>query len=287
VAETAFLTAVQTYLGLRNLTPAPKSIGIVEPEDASELPAVVLSLDETARAGTGLGEKTSLITDGILEWQATIDLANPVLPEEPTFRLLSDDRTVLTLPHGGLIKSDGTPGPLTSSDLTVSVGGTNRVVVITTPIGTTVQGDPVTGQLTFGSALPLTGNVQVTYFLGQWERRVTRITGVLRVDVFGANSADVSALTNATTEALLLPRAKTDIRNLLALNLISLSSVAPRATSVARRRSARFAFSFEHVNDEPDSSGGIIRLIPVTTRLSVASVDAAGAVHTTITTIIE
>ncbi len=288
VAETAFLRALQAYLGTRSLVPTPNLIGIVEPETVPQLPAVVLSLDETMRSGTGLGEKSALVTDGILPWQASIDLESPVLPEEPTFSLLSADRKVLTLPHGGLVRANGTLGPLDTGDLTVKVKGTTRGVVTTFPPTTThVFGNPSTGQLTFATALPATGIVDVTYFLGQWERRTTRITGVLRVDVFGATADDVGALNDAVTSALLLPRAKADVHNLIALGPISFSSIAPKGTGIANKRTARFAFIYEQVIDEPESSGGIIRLIPVTTQLSVASVDAAGAVHTTITSIIE
>ena len=53
-----------------------------------------------------------------------------------------------------------------------------------------------------------------------------------------------------------------------------------------RRRSAQFHFAFELEINRPDSSGGIIQRIPITTRLSVATADlATGSVQTTLVTI--
>jgi hypothetical protein len=280
-AETAFLTAVATYLGAGTLSPAPKSIGIAEPEHANELPAVVLWLEQTSRAGGGVGERSALITDSVLPWQATIDLADPVLPEDPSFRLLSDDRTVLTLPHGGLVKQDGSSGALTAADLTVTVAGASRSVVNVAPVNGQVRADPLVGQLTFGQPLPPTGPVVTSYFLGQWERRVSRISGTLSVDIYGADAGAVTTLTDGVLGALLPEGARPDINGLKALALASLSSIAPKV-SVARKRSASFAFVYEHQIDQPDSSGGIIRQIPIATDLEVASVDAAGAVQTSI-----
>ncbi len=283
-AETTFLTAIGAYLGASTLAPVPRSIGIAEPENAAGLPAVVLWLEQTSRAGSGLGEKSELITNGALPVPVTIDLANPVLASDPTFRLLSANRQVLILPHGGQVRSDGTEGPLTGADLHVTVAGTARTVVTAPPVGTQVQGDPVLGQLTFGAPLPATGIVAVSYFLSQWERRTSRVGGILDVDVFGADAATTTSLIQGVVDALVLPSVRTDIHGLETLGPISLSSIGQKANA-ARKCSARFAFVYEQEINQPDSSGGIIRQIPVTTDLSVGSVDAAGAVQTTVVTI--
>lgn len=287
MAANAFLAAVRAYLQGAGLSPAPALIGNAEPVRANEMPAVVLSLEETDNAGTGVGERAALITDGALPWQAAIDLANPVLPEEPTFRLLNEARTVLTLPHGGLVRQDGSAGPLAAADLAVTVAGASRPVVTGPPAGPQVQADPLVGQLTFGSALPATGLVEARYFLGQWEQRLARLAGFLRVDVCATQDEVVSGLSERVVEVLMDPRARREIRRLHQMDLAALSSISPRQGQMnLRRRSARFRFAFEQEINRPESSGGIIRRIPVTTRLSVATADlATGSVQTTLVSI--
>ncbi len=99
-----FLRVISDYLQAgAALTPAPKTVGIADPVGAADMPAVVLSLNRVRPLGNGLGERSALITDGALPVKAVIDLANPILPEEPSFRLLNPDRTELVLPHGGLV----------------------------------------------------------------------------------------------------------------------------------------------------------------------------------------
>ncbi len=287
MAETEFLSAVETYLAAAELTPPPAAVGVAEPDSVAGLPAVVLSLEASERAGNGLGERSALITGSVLPWEVSIDLANPVLPEDPSFSLLNPGRTVLALPHGGLVRRDGGAGPLAAGDLSVSVDGVPRPVVAGLPAGAEVGADPTVGQLTFGSALPATGTVDVAYFLAQWEQRVARISGVLRVDVCAANATDARSLGDAVVNALLLPRARTEIRRLLAIGVTGLTSIgAPEPAVPLRRRTARLSFLFEHVVDRPESSGGVIGRIPITTKLDVATVGrGTGAIRTTVVTV--
>jgi hypothetical protein len=267
MAESFFLSSVASYLSSAGLSPAPALAGIAEPESSGDLPALVLSLESTARANPGLGERGELMR-GALAVQARIDLANPVLPEDPDFVLLDATRRVLILPHGGLVRRDGSePGdaPLAAADLTVLVAGAPRTVVTSAPGAGEVRGDPRVGTLTFGDALPAAGIVSASYFLGQWEQRLERISGTLRLDVCAANAADAIALSNGAVDALLDPRARATIRRLLGLQVQSLGSVAaPTPAPVSRRRTARFSFTFEREVNRPDSSGGVISRIPVT-----------------------
>jgi hypothetical protein len=272
VAEIAFLEAVTARLGAAALAPAPATIGVAEPATADALPALVVSLEASARAGAGIGERTSLV-EGALPWQATIDLAHPVLPEEPSFVLLDASRTHLVLPHGGLVRHDGSSGPLGGSDLTVAVNGQSRVVVTQTPTGNQVSADALVGTLTFGTAVPATGLVTVTYFVAQWEQRVRRIAGTLRLDVCAAAPDDAVALSAAAVEALAGGAPAAVIPGLVALGVTGLSSVgaAEPASANLRRRTIRFAFEFEQVINRPDSSGGIIQRVPITTHLRVVA----------------
>ena len=260
-----FLQVISEYLqGQAGLTPAPKTVGIADPVGAAELPAVVLSLNRVRPLGNGLGERSALITDGALPVKAAIDLANPILPEEPSFRLLNPDRTELVLPHGGLVKADGTQGPLAPADLSIKVGGVSRQVVTGTPSANQVRADPLVGRLFFGSALPNNGNVEADYFLGQWEQRTSRIAGTLRVDVRDPDLARVRDLSTAVVDALQPPRS-TAIKGLHGMTLVRLGSIQPPDSTLAnsRARVALLTFEFELEINRPESSGGIILRIPV------------------------
>lgn len=268
--ETAFLDALLAYLaglaGPAALLPAPALLGISEPAAAADLPAVVVSLDQARRLGAGLGERSLLITGSALPWQASIDLANPVLADEPGLRLLSADRRTLTLPHGGLKRADGSDGPLGAADLQVRVGATVFAVVAAAPVGNQVQADPGIGQLRFGTALPATGTLLASYVLGQWERRVTPIAGQLRLDVYGADAAAAVALSNALLQALagIGPAQVRGLRK-LALAQIGTVQVTDPAHASARRRSALLAFEYEHEINRPDASGGVIQRVDIAT----------------------
>lgn len=272
---TEFLRTITNYL--RNdagLNPSPAAVGIAEPVTAAELPAIVLEVAQIRQLGNGLGERSQMITDGALPWTATIDLANPVLPEEPTFRLLSQNRRELVLPHGGLVRADGSQGPLSPADFSVTVAGIARPVVAANPTGNQVTVEPQTGHLVFATALPATGSVTANYFLGQWEERISRISGLLRILVHGT-PAIVSDLSDAVVEALQPPRSKA-IAGLDEMSLVSLGSIqAPDAALAnSRARIALFSFEYELKINRPDSSGGIILGVRVEGNMAEFSIPA-------------
>lgn len=272
MSETAFLAAVESFLAGAGLAPAPATIGPFEPAGAGDLPAVILSLGEVRRLGAGLGERSSMITDSALAVRATIDLADPVLPEEPTFRLLSADRLSLILPHGGQVRMDGSTGPLGPQDIQVQVAGASRTIVAGPPGAGEVRPDPIAGTLRFGAPLPPGGSVTADYFLGQWERRVTPLAGRLRVDVLAADAAALRAISDDIVERLLAGAADRSFRGLRGLALTDLDSIAgPDADRFgARARRLVFTFDYEHEVDRPDSSGGIIRRVPIITDIDLA-----------------
>ena len=284
MAELAFLDAVAAFLAAEPLTPAVPAgrIGAVEPFVAADLPAVVLSLVSTGRRRIGLGDRGDLMT-GALSVSAAIDLASPFLPGEPGFRLVDATNRVLALPHGGLVRSDGTEGPLSNADLTVSVDGAAQTVVGSVPAAGQVRSDPGTGQLTFGSPLPGVGLVRVRYFVGQWERRVERIAGVLQMDACADTAGAANTLGASALTPLLSPAAPVRIQQLMQISLLALSGVVhrPALSGVVPvavphfRRTATFGFEYQHLVDRADSSGGVIQRIPITTRLEVDQVDRA------------
>jgi len=285
-AETAFIDALAAHLQAQPAL-AGAQVGAADPAAAADLPAVVLSLTAVHRLGAGLGERAALVTDGALPVSPRIDPANPVLPDEPTFRLLSNDRLTLVMPHGGWVKADATTGLLSSADLQVSVAGAPSTVVNAAPAAGEVQPDAAIGTLRFGAALPAAGTVQARYFLGQWERRVTPIAGALRIDVHAAASAAAVALSQAVIDALDTSAGAVLPPGLRKITLGAVSSVGVPVPLLAgaRGRALAFAFEYDHQIDRPDSSGGVIRRIPIESRLAATSVEpSSGAIVTTITT---
>lgn len=282
MAETAFLAALAVFLrDQAGLLPAPAGVGVADPVQNNDLPALVLALEKVQRQHPGLGERSELVSHGALLWQATIDLANPVLPEEPSFVLLSADRLSLILPHGGLRQLDGGEGPLGPADLSVSVAGSPRTVVAGAPGPGQVQADAQIGLLRFGTPLPALGRVVVNYVLGQWERHVTPISGVLRLDVWAADGSSCATLSDAAINALLAApdAALAQLHKLVLTDLSSVSFPDPNRAR-ARGRTARFGFVYEHVVNRPDSSGGVIRRIPINSQLLSIVIDPATGLPT-------
>jgi hypothetical protein len=155
VAENAFLDAVAAFLR-SELALAADAVGVAEPVEAGELPAVVLALDEVRRGRDGLGSG---------------------LP----------------------------PGP-------------ERV----------------------------------------------RLSGVLRVDVWGAAAADAAGLGAGVVEALLSPAALAEIERLVALDLVQLGSVEAQAPGTpGRRRAARFRFDFEQAVAPIQPEEGLLKTVDV------------------------
>lgn len=295
MAELAFLDAVTTYLAAQPLAPAvaPARIGAGAPFAAGDLPSVVLSLESNERRSVGLGDRGEVM-HGALPVNVSIDLANPVLAEDPSFTLLDANRRILILPHGGQVRSDGTPGALGNADMTIRQGATTFAVVQGTPNAGEVRVDETTGTLTFGAPLPTNGTLLASYFLGEWERRVERIAGVLRADACAVSAADAVTLGASVVRQLLAPAARESIRLLLHLSVRDVGAAvhlpAPTGVQAAAtahfRRSASFAFEFQHLIDQPESSGGVIRRIPITTRLETHHVDrVTGAIVSGVTTV--
>jgi hypothetical protein len=260
--EQALIERLCVLIGALPLSPAPKSIGVIEPQVAADMPAVVVSIEQNTRLKIGLGERSSLITRGALAWQAQIDLANPSLPEEPSFSLLSSDRTRLNLPHGGLVRSDGSSGNLTAADIQVTVDDAPLNLVAAAPGSGEFSAEPLSGALQFGAPLAGSGIARAHYFLGQWEQRVVRGHGILGLSTFAATGQAVQNVSDQVLSALGdgIPSSL----GLTQFSVLDIGSVglAPGLAD-ARQRLVRFRFELEQEINVPDSSGGIIQRIPV------------------------
>jgi len=280
MAELTFLAAMRDLLAATPLVPAVAvgRIGPLDPTATSELPSLVLSLDASTRVRIGIGERSEPMT-GVLPVRASIDLARPMLPGDSTFSLVDPTRRNVTLPHGGLVRADGAEAiaSLSAPDGQVRLDGASLPLVPGAPAAGTARIDPIAGLMQLGTPLPAAGILDIDYFLGQWERGVERVTGTLRLEACAASPADAAQLAEAAVTRLLAPAARAAQPAVRALTLTALSSAAPHASPPApmahARRTATFAFEFQRLIDRAESSGGIIRRIPITTRLAALRVD--------------
>lgn len=264
--ELAMLDLFQVRLNGLGLIPAPK-IGVIEPASTDDLPAIVLSIEESIRSGNGLGERSTVIRNRALAVASRINLADPSLPGVPGFSLLSANRRQLSLPHGGLVRADGSLGPLTGADVKVARDAAPFTLVAASPGAGEFTVDALSGLLLFGQALPQTGMIEASYFVGQWEQRILRASGVLRMVVTAPEPAAVAALTKQALDGLARDRGASSA-GLSGFSLAEMGSVAAIQLPLAAwRQAARLRFQFELEVNEPESSGGIIQRIPIQTNV--------------------
>ncbi len=179
----------------------------IAPAGAADLPCAVLSLDDVEESLAGLGRTPRGTRTGALRLTAAINLADPVLDlgggEE--LNLLSDDRRTLTVPHGPLVRSDGTPDPPFGPGDVTATDGAPFTVVAGAPVGRQVQVDPAEGTLLFGTELAATGRLEITYHVGQWDTVTTRVQGTLSVQVVAGSAGSAATTSRAIADALASP----------------------------------------------------------------------------------
>lgn len=276
MAEMAFLTAVGTFLTQQaQVHPKPVQAGMVEPESQGEMPAVVLALEEIRRGNNGLGGRSTTIRQGVLPWEVRIDLAQPTLPDDPALSLLSPDRQWLTLPHGGQVRQDGSPGALTAADLVITLDGNPLPVVLESPQPGELLFEVSSGRVQCAEGFATSGELTIQYWLGQWEQRTIRLSGKLRADVCTLSLADCLSLSADLTSELLEPRTRRLLPGLLAVHASEVGPVGIPGTAPhnGRRRTLKFLFDYEHLDNRPDSSGGPIRSIHVSMHVPKPSTD--------------
>lgn len=241
---------------------AGTTVGDAGPE-TSALPAVTLAIAQVTNRLVGIGRVPRGTRTGALEVSIDVDLANPVLDlgGGETLLLVPADRRSLVLPHGPLVRADGTPDdPFTATDLKVRDTG-NWAVVAAAPTGKQVRPDVDAGLLRFGQALPSTGTLKVTYFIGLWDTTVSRFQG--RVDVLvSADQDDLSALTRRVADVLSMPDP--------AIRLAPLSwghtTRPPAGELTPQARGQELAYLFDAEVEQPllTSGGGVIADVAVT-----------------------
>lgn len=264
IAAIALINALQSYLEAANLSPPPNTVGVVETADTNDLPAIVISMKDLIVPSAGLGEHR-LEVRGALAANSDIDLAAPILPGTD-FNLLSPDRLNLKLFHGGLVDMEGSDTSLGADDIQVRLNATSFNVVPAPPASGEVSVIPQAGQLLFADPLPASGSLSADYFLGHWERRVEQLGGILNVLIIGTDDNDTQLLSDAVMIAM--AQAPDSVSGLRKLSLHSAATVssysttpAARPPQIRRQRLLSWMFDFEHIIDQPESSGGMIHRI--------------------------
>ncbi len=241
------------------------SVGDAEP-DGADLPAVTLTLDEATTRLAGIGRLPGGTREGALEVTISVDLADPVLDlgGGESVRLVPADRRSLVLPHGPIVRADGTRDlPFAAGDLVVEDDGGAWAVSAADPAGREVAPDVDAGILLFGEPLPASGTLRVTTFIGLWDATVSRFQG--RLDVrMTAERAALGELTRGVTDALAAPD------EALRLAPRSWGSAARPADAalpdVARAQELTYLFDAEIEQPVLTSGGGVIADVAVTLR---------------------
>jgi hypothetical protein len=266
MAVSHVLDAVTAHLA-RLVTPTPPLIGGAAPVAEAELPALTLSLTDVRQLGQGIGRRPRSTVEGALHVDVDIDLADAVLRVgSEIVALLSADRGTVVLPHGSIVRADGTTGtPFTTDDLQVSLGATTFVPVAGTPQDGQVGVDAVEGRLSFPAPLPPAGTLRLGYFIGLWDVESEHLQGELVVEVAAADASGVQALARRTEAALSGSawRAVAGLADLRPLGVGRIDPVAP--AGIGRRQTLRYRFDFERETPQVRTSGGAIREIEVAT----------------------
>jgi hypothetical protein len=260
MAVTALIAAIADHL--EPALPSGTAVGPVQPVAVGDVPAVVVSLLEVTPTMPAVGRTPAPVRVGALQVEGSIDLADPVLhfPGEDV-ALLSPDRRLLQLPHGGIVRADGSDVlPFGAVDLGATLGATTFTPVNTAPGPTECRPDPVTGAVTFGAALANTGTLTVRYFVGEWEVAVERYAGVLTLEAFAASSAATIALSDQVVELL---AGGNDVVGVRRLDPNAVGAVVPAGFGAATRRSLTYRFDYEHEVATIRTSGGPIRSVAV------------------------
>lgn len=245
-------------------------VDALAPAAAADLPRITVSVVDAVGTARGLGQVPGPPQTGALRVTTGIDLADPVLhlPDEDV-PLLSNGRRVLQLPHGGIVRADGTDTPpLTATDLLVRRGATTFTPTSQPPAAGEVQLEIASGTLTFANPLPATGRLELGYFVGLWEITVERFTATMLVDIAHVDPVAHTALTNAV-EAALARRAWQAASGMRSIDPTALSAATsiPGLPVANRTRRLTYHVDVEQIEPVITTSGGPITLIDVPVRV--------------------
>jgi hypothetical protein len=161
-----------------------------------------------------------------------------------------------------LVNADGGDvGPLPAGAVVLRRGALTYTLVAANPIGNQVRVDRVTGIAVFGNALPATGSLQASYFVGQWESDAVRFTAVLQADVYATGDGALDALSRQVALAM----ASHTVVGLGQLTPQSWGAMAPPGTPAGNTLRRQLAWRCRYEYDDPRviTGGGPIRGIAV------------------------
>ena len=232
------------------------TVGDSVPSSVGDLPTVTLAILAAERQLIGVGAIPRGTQRGALALAVTVDLAHPVLDlgGGETLSLLSTDRRVVTLPHGPVVRADGTEQPPFGAGDVLVTDPNPFAVVAGPPTGREVQVDPVAGTMRFGIALPATGSVHTVYHVGQWDTVTTRYQGVLEVDVVATDVAATHQLSRDVGVAI--DRLDSAVR--LTATGWHRNEALAIGNATARHQLLEFRFDAEIEDPLLTSSGGVI-----------------------------
>lgn len=261
----AVVTMVADRLAAASIPGLPM-VDALAPAAIAELPRITVSTADAVAAARGLGEVPGPPQTGALRVDTGIDLSDPVLHSAgETVDLLSPDRRTLQLPHGAVVRADGsdTP-PYTTADLTVRLGATTFTPVQQAPVAGQVGLDIPSGAVTFASPLPGSGTLELGYFVGLWEITVERFAATMYVDV-AHNDPDSHTMLTTAVEAALTRDQWPAEAGMRAIRPVALSAAIQIAGLVGYARTRRLTYHIEVERIQPviRTSGGPIAVVAV------------------------
>lgn len=247
--------------------PGLPPVDALAPGAPGDVPRITVSIEGAVPAVRGLGEVPGPPQTGALRVETSVDLADPrIHPGGETVELLSGDRRTLQLPHGAVVRADGTDTPpYATADLTVRLGATTFTPVTAgAPSATQVLLDVGSGELRFADPLPATGSVLLGYFVGLWEITVERFAAAMYLDIAHAVPAEHAALTVAV-EAALGREHWPATAGMRQIQPVALSAATPIAGLPAGTRTRRltYAIDVERITPVIRTSGGPIAAVAV------------------------
>jgi hypothetical protein len=241
-----------------------------QPLALTDLPHVAVSVSDAERPQIGIGGMPQGPVHGALEVTATIDLADPTLESAgETIVLLDAARRRIVLPNGPLVAADGSEGPpFGPDDLSVTDPDGPFAITNDPPTGRQVRPLPDEGILEFGQALPNAGSLVVVHRVGVWDVTVVRYAGRLHLDITTDDIGDATTVAHRVADVL-------DGTGPPYLRLVPSAWGPAEAREVADTavgvRRLSYAFVFELHRATLPTSGGIIRVVDVTSHADSAT----------------
>ena len=242
---------------------------------AAEVPSVTVALAEVTQQVAGVGRIPRGTRSGALQLTIDVDLAHPTLDlgSGETLQLVPADRRSLVLPHGPLVRADGTDsGSFTGGDLLVRDATGTWAVTATTPTGRQVRPDVDAGVLRFGTAVGTTGTLHVEYRIGRWDVVVSRHQGVCELSIAAEATALPTLVRRVATE---LARPNASMRLTPTAWGSGATATTPGVPAKIRVQLLRYRFDAEVEQPLLGAGGGVIRDVAAT-----AHADENGTTHT-------